>query len=398
MLMGQRRAGGGNFGVRGMVSAEPWTIGGCGYPDLLASGETCGNRSDPRSAASARHVHGAGGDLRPSAERRAAVAGLWRPCGRAGSRSGGLPPSPSAMSNPLAPISHHWLDSTHITYGVLTGGIFTFRWKAEASLFNGREPDERRTDFDFGALDSYSGRLWFLLSPAWALQVSAGHLEEGEAADHAEPASDVDRMTASATYHRRFDPDGFWATTVAWGRNAEDGDASQSLLFESSVTLHAMHVVFGRAEIERPAAGQPRVSRVRPGVHRRQAPGRGYVRTWTVEGIDARCRSQRSSVSCPTAFAEFTVAVRTRDSVSSYATARGNERTLMRTGRAMVCRVPDYARAAGGGPVGYSRVTGLSARGTPGRFEAWMARNTRSLAVAAAVRVASESGGPRCPR
>jgi hypothetical protein len=25
-----------------MVSLEPWTIRGCGYPDLLASGELCG--------------------------------------------------------------------------------------------------------------------------------------------------------------------------------------------------------------------------------------------------------------------------------------------------------------------------------------------------------------------
>ena len=57
----------------------------------------------------------------------------------------------SAMPNPLAPITHHWFDATHIAYGVVTGGVYGNRWKAEASLFNGREPDENRTDFDFVA-------------------------------------------------------------------------------------------------------------------------------------------------------------------------------------------------------------------------------------------------------
>jgi hypothetical protein len=32
---------------------------------------------------------------------------------------------PSAMDNPDAPISHHWIDATHITFGVATlGGRF----------------------------------------------------------------------------------------------------------------------------------------------------------------------------------------------------------------------------------------------------------------------------------
>jgi hypothetical protein len=48
------------------------------------------------------------------------------------------------MPNPLAPISHHWLDSTHITFGLVTAGVYANRGKAEASVFNGREPDEKR--------------------------------------------------------------------------------------------------------------------------------------------------------------------------------------------------------------------------------------------------------------
>src|SRR5258706_11335762 len=41
MGMASRAAGTGHLMLRGMVSAEPWTIRGCGYPDLLASGEVC---------------------------------------------------------------------------------------------------------------------------------------------------------------------------------------------------------------------------------------------------------------------------------------------------------------------------------------------------------------------
>src|SRR5207248_8232754 len=41
MSMAQRKTGKGRVMLRGMFSAEPGTIRGCGYPDLLASGEQC---------------------------------------------------------------------------------------------------------------------------------------------------------------------------------------------------------------------------------------------------------------------------------------------------------------------------------------------------------------------
>jgi hypothetical protein len=41
MGMAQRNAGMGRVTFRGMFSKEAWTIRGCGYPDLLASGEQC---------------------------------------------------------------------------------------------------------------------------------------------------------------------------------------------------------------------------------------------------------------------------------------------------------------------------------------------------------------------
>ena len=45
MGMAQRKAGAGQLAFRAMLSAEPWTIRGCGYPDLLATGEVCGGQA-----------------------------------------------------------------------------------------------------------------------------------------------------------------------------------------------------------------------------------------------------------------------------------------------------------------------------------------------------------------
>jgi hypothetical protein len=79
---------------------------------------------------------------------------------------------PSAMDNPSAPLSHHWQDATHITFGVLTAGIFSRSVKLEGSVFNGREPDENRWGIDRIKLDSWSARL--TLNPGRNWSFTAG--------------------------------------------------------------------------------------------------------------------------------------------------------------------------------------------------------------------------------
>src|SRR5205085_854684 len=78
---------------------------------------------------------------------------------------------PSAAGDPLAPNSHQRQDRTHIPFGVVTAGVFTRNVKLEASWFNGREPDENRTNFDYAGrrLDSYSARLTVNPGPRWSL-------------------------------------------------------------------------------------------------------------------------------------------------------------------------------------------------------------------------------------
>src|SRR5262249_34088513 len=80
----------------------------------------------------------------------------------------------SAAGLPLAPLSHHPFDSTHVSFGVVTAAVDRGRWTFETSVFNGREPDDHRWDFDFGPLDSISGRVWFRPSSNWDIQVSTG--------------------------------------------------------------------------------------------------------------------------------------------------------------------------------------------------------------------------------
>jgi hypothetical protein len=252
MGMADRKVGSGHFGVRGMMSLEPWTIGGCGYPDLLASGEVCEgdaihDRQHPHDLfmeLAATYDRPLGGDVR--------LQLYGGPVGEPALGPVAFPHRLSAMPNPLAPITHHWLDATHITYGVVTGGVYGKRWKVETSLFNGREPDETRTNFDFAAMNSWSGRVWFIPTKRWALQVSAGRLTEAEAGHDGGPRVDVDRVTASATYHRAVRTNTIWASTIGWGRNHEPGnDATNAFLTESDLTWDERDAWFGRFELSR---------------------------------------------------------------------------------------------------------------------------------------------------
>ena len=54
----------------------------------------------------------------------------------------------SARDNPSAPLTHHYIDSTHITYGVLRSGVEIGQIMVEASAFRGEEPDENRLNIE----------------------------------------------------------------------------------------------------------------------------------------------------------------------------------------------------------------------------------------------------------
>jgi hypothetical protein len=154
----------------------------------------------------------------------------------------------SAMRNPEAPLTHHWLDSTHVSMGVATLGATHGAWKVEGSLFNGREPDQFRWNIETGPLDSASGRVSFNPTREWAFQASYGRLHRPE---QLEPEIDVRRTTISAMYQAQVAgmP---WGTTLAWGRNdRRGGGVSEKLdgwLLESTLEVSERHALFGRLE------------------------------------------------------------------------------------------------------------------------------------------------------
>ena len=286
MAVARRPAGNGRVGVRAMGSVEPWTVADCGFINLLATGEVCeGDTIHDR-----QHPHDLVMEL--AADYDAPLTGSLRwqmyggLAGEPALGPAGFPHRLSAMPNPVAPIGHHWLDSSHVTFGLVTAGVYDDRWKAEMSVFNGREPDANRADLDLGPLDSISGRLTLLPASSVALQISAGHLEGAEAEPTPDVVHDVDRITASVTYHRTH-PARLWATTLAYGLNAGRESIpggvvdlkTHAALFETNLTIRERHAWFGRAEI----AGKPGHD-----LHVHESPGRvftvaklqaGYVRT-----------------------------------------------------------------------------------------------------------------------
>ena len=249
MGMARREAMGGVLSVRAMLSAEVLTVGKCGYPDLLSTGESC---RGGRELHDRQHPHDVfmevAGLYEHELSRQLAMQLYVAPAGEPALGPTAFPHRLSSMSNPVSPIGHHWLDATHISFGVVTAGLFGQRWKLESSVFNGREPDENRHDLDLHRLDSFSGRLSLAPTSNLALQVSRGKLKDAEPARDGMPARDVTRSTASMTYHRTDVVGGGWFSTAAWGHNSEEGQGTDAYLVESNLALSPRNTVFARLE------------------------------------------------------------------------------------------------------------------------------------------------------
>ena len=214
MGMAMRQAGPGLLTLTGMGSLDRATTGPRGYRELFQVGETY--HFIPLT--DRQHPH----DLLM----QASVA--WRiPLGQTGLTFAGAPVGepalgpvafmhrPSAAENSVAPLSHHTIDSTHISMGVITVGVDRGPWIFESSVFQSGEPDDNRWDLvDFGPLDSWSARATYKASPSWELQASHGYLKNPERLEFAS----MHRTTASASWFKS-NAGSFSAATFAFGRN-----------------------------------------------------------------------------------------------------------------------------------------------------------------------------------
>jgi hypothetical protein len=220
------------LGLRAMMSLDPLTEGGRGYPLLLQTGESW--HDEPLH--DRQHPHDLFDELSFSLSQKFTDdLSSYIYFGYPGEPALGPPAfmhRPSAMDDPDAPIGHHWQDSTHITFGVATAGLQWRTIKIEGSVFSGREPDEQRYDFDRPRFDSFSGRISWNPTPDLSLQVSHGYLKSPEAL---EPDLKQHRTTASLIYNKRLGADSNWATSLVWGQdNTTDEGKTQSVLLETN--------------------------------------------------------------------------------------------------------------------------------------------------------------------
>jgi hypothetical protein len=156
------------------------------------------------------------------------------------------------MDTPFAPLSHHWQDATHVSFGVVTTGVYTRALRLEASVFNGIEPDDNRWNFDPIKLNSYSARLTLNPAKQWSLTAGYGAIAHPEPGN---PDGLMHRLVASAMYGKRLSDDGQWATTLIFGANREHG-WSNSALLESEAVVDRHNTLFARAELVQKSAGE----------------------------------------------------------------------------------------------------------------------------------------------
>lgn len=249
MPMAYRKLGNGTLQLRGMFSLEPFTFPPGGSPLLFQTGETY--KGQP--LIDRQHPHELFMELSAQYTLPLGERGTWF-------AYFGYPGEPalgpvafmhrmSASENPAATLAHHLQDSTHISFGVFTTG-FTYRWlKLEGSVFNGREPDENRYDFDSHKWNSRSARLSIAPNRNWTMQLSHGFLRSPEGQ---EPDTDVRRTTASVHYNRPLNR-GNLASAFIWGRNHTSSPGEVHNLngytFESTLNFREQNYLYTRLEL-----------------------------------------------------------------------------------------------------------------------------------------------------
>lgn len=199
MLSAARDTGFGRVQFKSMLSLEP-LMDARGYPNLFATGET----ADGEALFDRQHPHDLFMELAARVDfdisDGSSLFVFGGPVGEPALGPSAFMHRESAALNPEPPITHHWFDSTHITYGVVTTGISTRAFQIEASAFRGAEPDEERWGIETPRFDSYSLRATVTPSPQIALQASYGWIKEPEAIH---PGEDERRFTASVHYANR---------------------------------------------------------------------------------------------------------------------------------------------------------------------------------------------------
>ncbi|HKW15890.1 MAG TPA: hypothetical protein VJO35_00130 [Terriglobales bacterium] len=246
MPMAQRKLGHGTLTLRTMLSLEPTTVSMERYPELFQQGETAYGRP----IVDGQHPHDFFMEVAAAydcqLDEQTLLSFYAAPVGDPALGPPAYPHRASAAENPLAPLGHHFEDSTHIADDVITAGLTRGIFRLEASGFHGRETDEYRWNIDSGKIDSWAARVTLNPGQNWGFQYSLGQLASPEALF---PGDDIRRMTSSIIYNRPI-PNGNWASMLLWGRNQslEDGNVGNAYLLESTLRFKSKNNLWTRIE------------------------------------------------------------------------------------------------------------------------------------------------------
>lgn len=144
--MASRQMGRSMLTLSTMFSLEPVTTKPEGYAEIFQVGETYKNVP----LVDYQHPHDflmqLAAIVRIPVNSRTDVRFAVAPVGEAGIGPPAFMHRRSAAENPIAPLSHHTFDSSHITMGVVAAGVDAGPFTLEGAAFHGREPDEDRWD------------------------------------------------------------------------------------------------------------------------------------------------------------------------------------------------------------------------------------------------------------
>ena len=232
MLMARRGlANGDTLGFRVMGSLDPVFNGQFGAPNLFQTGETARGQT----LVDRQHPHDLIAEVSATytkklGENRAFL--YLAPIGEPAIAGSMYLMRPSGMEDPEAPITHHWYDSSHITFGVVTAGYeIGSRYKIDGSFFNGKEPDENRYSPDNLRLDSSTIRFTANPSKALSMNVSYAALHEPERQEE----GNQHRLDATVHFGRLYRNGGALALTGYFGRDLNEGrEPSDAYLAEGA--------------------------------------------------------------------------------------------------------------------------------------------------------------------
>ena len=244
MGMAMRQAGPGLLTLTAMASLDRATTGPKGYRELFQVGESyhfvpLTDRQHPHDLLMQASVA-----WRIPLTEKTGMTLAGAPVGEAALGPVAFMHRASAAENSVAPLSHHTLDSTHISMGVITVAVDHGPWTVESSVFQSAEPDDNRWDLiDFGPLDSWSARVTYKASASWELQGSHGYLKNPERLEFAS----MRRTTASASW---FKPgaNGLTAATFAFGQNAKEFHGTFHAALAEATRRQGRFSFYGRLE------------------------------------------------------------------------------------------------------------------------------------------------------